>query len=76
MVIFENAEACIAGVETQMRTFQEETRKRDDRGEIGTRQFDRGRAGVLNTVRGERETIVRTVISALLEVHEQSPRRF
>ena len=69
MVIFENTEACIACVEAQMRTFWEETRKRNDRGEIGARQLDRGRAGVLSTVRGERETIVRPVISELRHLH-------
>ena len=72
MVIFEDAEACIAGVKAQLRTFQEETRKRNDRGEIGTRQLDRGRAGDPNAVRRERETIVRTVISALRQVRAES----
>jgi len=71
-VICENTDLCITGTKAQMMMFQEETREKSGREEMGTRQFDRGQAGASNTVRGERETIVRPVISELPEVREES----
>ena len=71
-VICENTDLCITGSKAQMMMFQEETREKSGRGEMGTRQSDRGQAGASNTVRGERETSVRTVISELPEVREAS----
>jgi len=75
-VICESTDLCITGAKAQRMMFQEETRENSGRGEMGTRQLDRGQAGVSNTARGERETSARTVISESRQVCEKSPRRF
>lgn len=65
----------MAGAGAWLRIFHEETGKGSDREEMGKRQLGRGRGGVPNTVPGERETFVRTDLSALLEIRAESPKR-